>query len=227
MWNGPYDDFVGRHMFAFFQLITQGATAVGPSRAAGVETAAGSGDAAVPQDLHVRVIRLAVPSPRPSDAKGETKRAHIHRWPVRMHAEGLFRGSVVSAKFWKPEQRNCGPGNREIDTVGGTNGGMAIVPKDRRPWDRPKPKEVSDLPQTEDVIGMFRYKGADVLGMTDTQIRAFCLERAKFFLYEAQVKAADTIGGHELNVAAQYAAIADAFRPSPGPALSEEDEDVV
>ncbi|MER8009619.1 hypothetical protein [Streptomyces sp. NPDC094149] len=97
------------------------------------------------------------------------------------------------------------------------------MPKDRRPWDRPKPKEIPDLPQTEDVSGMFRYKGADILGMTDAQIRAFCLERAKFFLYEAQVKAVDTIGGLELDIAAQYAAIADAFRPSPGPVLSKED----
>ncbi|MET9914703.1 hypothetical protein ABZZ74_49915 [Streptomyces sp. NPDC006476] len=99
--------------------------------------------------------------------------------------------------------------------------------KDRRPWDRPKPRDVPDLPQTEDVIGVFRYKGADILGMTDAQIRAFCLERAKFFLYEAQVKAADTIGGPELDVAAQYAAIADAFRPSPGPPLTKEDESVL
>jgi hypothetical protein len=103
---------------------------------------------------------------------------------------------------------------------------MATVTKDRRPWDRPKPEEVPDLPQTEDVIGVFRYKGADILGMTDAQIRAFCLERAKFYLYEAQVKAADTIGGPELDVAAQYATIADAFRPSPGATLSKEDKDV-
>ena len=93
---------------------------------------------------------------------------------------------------------------------------MATVTKDRRPWNRPLPKEAPDLPQTEDVIGRFRYKGADILDMTDAQIRAFCLERAKFFLYEAQVKAADTIGGPELNVAAQYATIADAFRPPSG-----------
>ncbi|NEC91717.1 hypothetical protein [Streptomyces sp. SID12501] len=96
--------------------------------------------------------------------------------------------------------------------------------KDRRPWDRPQPKEVPDLPQTEDVIGVFQYKGADILSMTDTQVRAFCLEKAKFFLYEAQVKAADTIGGPELDIAAQYATIADAFRPPSGPGLGKEDE---
>ncbi|MCX4860817.1 hypothetical protein [Streptomyces canus] len=96
--------------------------------------------------------------------------------------------------------------------------------KDRRPWERPQPKEVPDSPQTEDVTGMFRYKGADILSMTNAQVRAFCLERAKFFLYEAQVKAVDTIGGAELDVAAQYATIADAFRPLPGPDLSKEDE---
>jgi len=90
--------------------------------------------------------------------------------------------------------------------------------QDKRPWERSRqPKEAADLPQTEDVIGVFRYKGADVLNMSDAQVRAFCLERARFFLYEAQVKAADTLGGSELNLAAQYAAIAEAFRSSSVP----------
>ncbi|WP_369188656.1 hypothetical protein [Streptomyces sp. R08] len=40
------------------------------------------------------------------------------------------------------------------------------------------------MPQTEDVIGVFRYKGADVLNMSDAQVRAFCSERAKFVLRE-------------------------------------------
>jgi hypothetical protein len=57
-----------------------------------------------------------------------------------------------------------------------------------------------------------------------SELGRVCLERAKYyFLYEAPVKAADTIGGPELNVAAQYATIADAFRPS-GPSLGHEDE---
>ncbi|MFJ2891069.1 hypothetical protein ACIO53_33995 [Streptomyces sp. NPDC087305] len=38
------------------------------------------------------------------------------------------------------------------------------------------------MPQTEEVIGAFRYKGADVLNMSDAQIRAVCSERAKFIL---------------------------------------------
>ncbi|MDL5199529.1 hypothetical protein [Streptomyces sp. ALI-76-A] len=89
-WGGgrvddPYDDFVARYIFAFFRLITQGITAAGPSRATGRNTAAGSGDASVPEDPDVRVIRLAAPSPRPSDPAGETKRVYHHRWPVRMH----------------------------------------------------------------------------------------------------------------------------------------------
>ncbi|WP_329350015.1 hypothetical protein OG226_24345 [Streptomyces sp. NBC_01261] len=96
--------------------------------------------------------------------------------------------------------------------------------KDKRPWDRPQPKEVPDVPQTEDVIGVFRYKGADILNMTDAQVRAFCLERVKYFLYEAQVKAADIIGGPELDVAARYATIADAFRLSLGPIVDGEGE---
>lgn len=90
-WGGgrvedPYDDFVGRYMFAFWRLIAQGVTAVGPSQAAsGVRTPANSIDGSTPQDPDVRVIRLAASSPRPSDPAGETKRVYHHRWPVRMH----------------------------------------------------------------------------------------------------------------------------------------------
>jgi hypothetical protein len=43
------------------------------------------------------------------------------------------------------------------------------VTKDRRPWNRPQPREAPDLPQTEDVAGVFRYKGAVILNMTDPQ----------------------------------------------------------
>ncbi|MEU5397367.1 hypothetical protein [Streptomyces tibetensis] len=88
-WGGgriedPYDDFVARYMFAFFRLNSQGITAVS-SPGATEGTAAGIGDASVPQDPDVRVIRLAAPSPRSSDPVGETKRVYHHRWPVRMH----------------------------------------------------------------------------------------------------------------------------------------------
>ncbi|WP_244363277.1 hypothetical protein [Streptomyces aquilus] len=78
----PYDDFVGRYMFAFWRLIAQGVTAVGQSRSA--PQARGSGDSAESRDPDIRVIRLAAPSPRPSEPVGE-KRAYHHRWPVRMH----------------------------------------------------------------------------------------------------------------------------------------------
>ncbi|WP_405512067.1 hypothetical protein [Streptomyces canus] len=89
-WDGgrvddPYDDFVARYMFAFSRLITQGVTALGPPQTTGVRAATTSGDASVPRDPDVRVIRLAAPSPRPSDPAGETKRVYHHRWPVRMH----------------------------------------------------------------------------------------------------------------------------------------------
>ncbi|MER5348541.1 hypothetical protein ABT030_51770 [Streptomyces mirabilis] len=89
-WGGgrvddPYDDFVGRYMFAFWRLIAQGVTAVDPSPAASVRTAAGGDDGSVPRDSDVRVIRLAAPSPRPSDLDGETKRVYHHRRPVRIH----------------------------------------------------------------------------------------------------------------------------------------------
>lgn len=81
-----------------------------------------------------------------------------------------------------------------------------------RPWNRPGPKEIPGLPQTEEAVGAFRYKGADVRSMSDDQVRAFCLQKAKEFLHEAQIKASDTLGGPDLGVAAQYAAIAQAFR---------------
>ncbi|MET9079948.1 hypothetical protein ABZX95_49690 [Streptomyces sp. NPDC004232] len=89
-WGGgrvedPYDDFVGRYMFAFWQLITQGITAVGPSQAASARAVTNGGDGSAPQDPDVRVIRLAAPSPRPTDTAGEAKRVYHHRWPVRMH----------------------------------------------------------------------------------------------------------------------------------------------
>ncbi|MFB7506151.1 hypothetical protein [Streptomyces broussonetiae] len=89
-WGGghvedPYDDFVGRYMFAFWRLIAQGVTAVGPSQAGSARAAATGGDGSGPQDPDVRVVRLAAPSPRPSDAAGEAKRVYHHRWPVRMH----------------------------------------------------------------------------------------------------------------------------------------------
>ncbi|WAU78383.1 hypothetical protein O1Q96_00610 (plasmid) [Streptomyces sp. Qhu-G9] len=89
-WSGgqvedPYDDFVGRYMFALWRLITQGVTAAGPSQAgAGARTLPGD-ESSLPRDPDVRVIRLAAPSPRPSDPAGEMKRVYHHRWPVRMH----------------------------------------------------------------------------------------------------------------------------------------------
>lgn len=89
-WDGgrvedPYDDFAGRYMFAFWRLIAQGVTAVSPLQpASGMRTAINGTDD-VPPDPDVRVIRLAAPSPRPSDTAGEAKRVYHHRWPVRMH----------------------------------------------------------------------------------------------------------------------------------------------
>lgn len=89
-WGGgrvedPYDDFVGRYMFAFWRLITQGVTAAGPSQAGTGAPATPGDESSLPRDPDVRVIRLAAPSPRPSDPAGETKRVYHHRWPVRMH----------------------------------------------------------------------------------------------------------------------------------------------
>jgi hypothetical protein len=83
--DDPYDDFVGRYMFAFWRLIAQGVTAAGPLQAASGARTADGDDGSVPREPDVRVIRLAAPSPRPSDPVGETKRLYHHRWPVRMH----------------------------------------------------------------------------------------------------------------------------------------------
>lgn len=80
-----YDDFVGRYMFAFWRLNGQGVTAVGSSGAVSQPRTADGDDGSAPLDPDVRVIRLAAPSPRPSDAAGDTKRVYHHRWPVRMH----------------------------------------------------------------------------------------------------------------------------------------------
>ncbi|MER8009643.1 hypothetical protein [Streptomyces sp. NPDC094149] len=79
----PYDDFVARYMFAFWRLITPGVTAASPSHT--VSDARADVGSSSPKDPDVRVIRLAAPSPRPSDAEGEMKRMYHHRWPVRMH----------------------------------------------------------------------------------------------------------------------------------------------
>ncbi|MFI9318121.1 hypothetical protein ACIG0B_33310 [Streptomyces althioticus] len=84
--DDPYDDFVGRYMFACWRLLAQGVTAVSPSHPApAVRTTATGLDGSAPRDPDVRVIRLAAPSPRPSEPAGETKRVYHHRWPVRMH----------------------------------------------------------------------------------------------------------------------------------------------
>ncbi|MFF7889397.1 hypothetical protein ACH40F_52660 [Streptomyces sp. NPDC020794] len=80
-----YDDFGARYMFAFWRLLSQGVTAMGPSQTTTVRTASHGGDTSLPQDPDVRVIRLAASSPRPSDREGDAKRLYHHRWPVRMH----------------------------------------------------------------------------------------------------------------------------------------------
>ncbi|WP_327406866.1 hypothetical protein OG194_46980 [Streptomyces sp. NBC_01288] len=60
--------------------------------------------------------------------------------------------------------------------------------QDKRPRERSRqPGGAADLPQTEDAIGVFRYKSAD------------------------------TLGGPDLHLATQYATIADAFRSSSAP----------
>ncbi|MFC5219605.1 hypothetical protein [Streptomyces coerulescens] len=90
-WGGgrvddPYDDFVGRYMFAFWRLIAQGVTDASPSRGtSGMRPTAGGRDGSMLPDPDVRVIRLAAPTPRPSDPAREVKRVYHHRWPVRMH----------------------------------------------------------------------------------------------------------------------------------------------
>ncbi|MFD7020867.1 hypothetical protein [Streptomyces sp. NPDC059928] len=81
----PYDDFVGRYMFAFWRLMSQGITVADRSRTPNQASDVGESESG-PVDPEVRVIRIAAPAPRPTDVPGEMKgRVYHHRWPVRMH----------------------------------------------------------------------------------------------------------------------------------------------
>jgi hypothetical protein len=102
----PYDDFVARYMFAFWRLIAQGVTVAGPSQ---TTSGAGAGISSVPSDPEVRVIRLTVPSPRPTDTEVEAKRMYHHRWPVRMHKVKQWYPSLQEHRVIRRAPTSRGP----------------------------------------------------------------------------------------------------------------------
>lgn len=72
----------------------------------------------------------------------------------------------------------------------------------KRPWHRP---EFTQPPESD-----FDFEAA-----SDDEVRTYCLGRARAFLARAEADAA--IGsGRQLEIAAQYAMIAQAFREGPG-----------
>jgi hypothetical protein len=71
-------------MFAFWRLIAQGVTSVGPSAHKPPAGQASTGRPLKAHDPEVRIIRLTSQVPRKDEA-GEKKRVYHHRWPVQMH----------------------------------------------------------------------------------------------------------------------------------------------
>jgi hypothetical protein len=49
----------------------------------------------------------------------------------------------------------------------------------------------------------------------DDEVRAYCLERSRSFLARAEATDSAIPSGRQLEIAAQYAMIAQAFRPGP------------
>ncbi|MFI6249027.1 hypothetical protein [Streptomyces sp. NPDC051016] len=55
----------------------------------------------------------------------------------------------------------------------------------------------------------------DFAGATDSEVRAYCLRRTRAFLARAEDTEAAISSSRQLDIAAQYAMIAQAFRPEP------------
>lgn len=72
-----------------------------------------------------------------------------------------------------------------------------------RPWHRPEFTQ----PPTSDAF--------DFAGATDDEVRAYCLQRSRAFLARAEDTDAAINSSRQLDIAAQYAVIAQAFRPDP------------
>jgi hypothetical protein len=73
----------------------------------------------------------------------------------------------------------------------------------KRPWQR---AEFTQAPASEDF---------DFAAAGDAEVRGYCLQRARAFLARAEATDAAISSSRQLEIAAQYAMIAQAFRPGP------------
>ncbi|MFF9040167.1 hypothetical protein ACF090_32400 [Streptomyces sp. NPDC014892] len=74
-----------------------------------------------------------------------------------------------------------------------------------RPWNRAE----YTTPPAQD--------GLNLGNASDEEVRAYCLQRSRAFLARAETTEAAISSGRQLEIAAQYAIIAQAFRPGPQP----------
>ncbi|MFR0354149.1 hypothetical protein [Streptomyces sediminimaris] len=74
----------------------------------------------------------------------------------------------------------------------------------RRPWNRP---EFTEAPPED----------FDFASATDEEMRAYCLQRTRAFLARAETLDSAINSSRQLEFAAHYAMIAQAFRPGPLP----------
>lgn len=71
------------------------------------------------------------------------------------------------------------------------------------PWNR---AEYTEFPAPENF---------DIAEAGDEEVRAYCLQRSRAFLARAETTKAVISSDRQLEIAAQYAMIAQAFRPGP------------
>jgi len=76
------------------------------------------------------------------------------------------------------------------------------MPKDR-PWNRPAYTQ----PPAPD--------GFDLDAASDDEVRSYCLRRARSYLVRAEADDSAINSSHQLEIASQYAMIAQAFREDP------------
>ncbi|MEU9405124.1 hypothetical protein AB0E08_05355 [Streptomyces sp. NPDC048281] len=73
---------------------------------------------------------------------------------------------------------------------------------EKRPWHRPE--------FTQPPADSFDFDGA-----SDVEVRSYCLGRSRAFLARAEAQDAAISSSRQLEIAAQYALIAQAFREDP------------
>ncbi|GHH38199.1 hypothetical protein FHS35_007613 [Streptomyces umbrinus] len=59
-------------------------------------------------------------------------------------------------------------------------------------------------------------EGLDLDAASDDEVRSYCLRRARAFLVRAEAEDSAINSRHQLEIASQYAMIAQAFREDPG-----------